>query len=175
MDRWQQYLFESHSEAQLRDWAVRLRRFRFCRAYGGHADDGDSLDVVFPYSTVEELRQFFSTLDIELVEDADQPAQPEPGKAYRGDVFQQFVSLVPGTQWIRQPGHCKIAGQDVFVWCDGKEIRISIGAHYIVTEEHVLSAQAVEKALAASTLQPHDPPKDSQHCICPKYYPAYFQ
>jgi hypothetical protein len=175
MDRWQQYLFESHPEPQLRDWAQRLRLFRFCRAYGGHANDGDSLDVVFPYEAIEELQQFFLALGIGLVEYDQQPAQPEVGRAYRGDVFQQYVSLIPHTRWIKQPGHCKIAGHDVFAWCDGKEIRISIGANYSVTEENVSAAQAVEEALVAAPLRPKDPPRDTQHCICPKYYPAYFE
>lgn len=70
---------------------------------------------------------------------------------------------------------CKIVGPDVFSWGDGKEIRISIGANYIVTEEGVLSAQVVEQVLAAASLRACDPPKASQHYICPKYYPAYFE
>jgi hypothetical protein len=37
------YLFEEHGPAQLRAWARRLTRFRFCRAVGGHANDGDTL------------------------------------------------------------------------------------------------------------------------------------
>ena len=38
------YLIADHGEATLRDWAQRLRFFRFCRAVpGGHAADGDSL------------------------------------------------------------------------------------------------------------------------------------
>lgn len=45
MDRWQQYLFEEHPETELRAWARRLKLFRFFRAFGGHANDGDSLDV----------------------------------------------------------------------------------------------------------------------------------
>lgn len=175
MGLWQQYLFENHSEAQLREWVVRLRLFRFCRAYGGHANDGDSLEVAFPYSNVEELRAFFTQLNIALVEYDSQPEQPEAGKAYRVDVFQQFASLIPGARWIEQPGHCKIAGRDVFAWCDGNEVRITIAANYLVTEEQILSAQDVEKVLFAVALQPSDPPKDSQHCICPKYYPAYFE
>ncbi|RYX97237.1 MAG: hypothetical protein EOO28_05250 [Comamonadaceae bacterium] len=175
MDRFQQYLFERNPEAQLRDWAMRLGRFRFCRACGGHANDGDSLEVVFPYRTPDELEQFLLALDIEVIRYGEKPMQPQPGKPYRGDTLQQFVSLVPDTCWIRQPGRCRIVGEDVFVWCDGKEIRISIGADYIVTEEHALAAEAVEEALADAPLCSKDPPIDSHHCICPKYYPTYFQ
>lgn len=51
-DRWLRYLFESHSEATFRNWAQRLKLFRFFRAHGGHANDGDSLDVSFRYDGV---------------------------------------------------------------------------------------------------------------------------
>ncbi|TJZ68367.1 hypothetical protein [Chitiniphilus eburneus] len=174
MDRWRQYLFENHPEAQLQAWARRLQMFRFCRAYGGHANDGDSLKVVFPYRGAEDLVRFCAELGVELVQYHEQPPQPQSGVPYPGDEYARFPSLVPGTQWFRQPGHCQIAGQPVFVWCDRDAIRISIGSDYIVTEEDVLSALRVEKALAQAPLQHRDPPADNEHCICPKYYPAYF-
>jgi hypothetical protein len=148
--------------------------FRLCRAYGGHADDRDSLDVTFPYNSSEELVRFFASLGIDLVHYRERPPQPEPGVSYRGDVYAQFPSLVPHTQWLRQPGHCQIAGQNVFAWCDRGVTRISIGSDYAVTEDDVSSAQVVESALTDVPLQHRDPPTDSLHCICPKYYPAYF-
>ena len=47
MDLWREYLLRTHPEATLKGWAKRLLLFRFCRAYGGHAIDGDSLDVAY--------------------------------------------------------------------------------------------------------------------------------
>ena len=108
MDRWNAYLFESHSESTLRGWAQRLHLFRFCRAYGGQANDSDSLDLVYRYQSVEELREFFGGLGIELVTFDERPPQPEAGVSYSGEDFGRFPSLIPGTQWIKQPGHCSI-------------------------------------------------------------------
>lgn len=55
-----------------------------------------------------------------------------------------------------------------------KEIRFAISANYIATEEEVFSSQAVEQVLGAASLLIHDPLKDSQHRIYPRYYTAYF-
>ena len=45
MDSWTRYLHRDHAADELRDWARRLEWFRFCRAIGGHANDGDQLLV----------------------------------------------------------------------------------------------------------------------------------
>ncbi|WP_230674500.1 hypothetical protein [Burkholderia glumae] len=88
----------------------------------------------------------------------------------------KFPSLVPGTEWIRQPGRCLIAGKPVFVWCGRNVATISIaGAPYTVTEADVQAAQAVEAVLASAWLERVDPPVDTKHYICPKYYPEYFE
>ena len=99
MDRWTQYLFEQHSEAELRAWAKRLKFFRFFRAFGGHANDGDSLNVVFAYQTTSQLESCLKDLGVEVVKFATQPPQPELWVSYRGDEFARFPSLVKGTTW----------------------------------------------------------------------------
>ncbi len=174
MDRWQAYLFQNHPESTLRAWAKRLHLFRFCRAYGGHANDGDSLDVAYRYEDFEQVSSFLDALGIKLVVHADRPPQPEPGKSYRGDVFAQFASLIPGTQWIEQPMDCQIAGQKVFAWCGRDQIKLSVRSDYEVTEADVEAAATVEQALLQTSLEREDPPTDNKHCICPKYYPEYF-
>jgi hypothetical protein len=174
MDRWRQYLFESHPEDTLRDWAKRLSFFRFVRAYGGHANDGDSLNVAYRCQSIEELERFFRYLEIPLVHFAERPAQPEIGISYPGDEFAKFASLIPGTRWIEQPGHCSIANHKVFASCEQDRIRISLDDDYRVTESHVKAAEAIEKVLLGAPLARIDPPIDNEHCICPTYYPDYF-
>ena len=44
MDRWTSYLFQSHTEETLRNWARRLSLFLFFRTFGGHAKDRGSLN-----------------------------------------------------------------------------------------------------------------------------------
>jgi hypothetical protein len=43
MVTFEQYMYRTHSRAELERWALRLRYFRFVRAIGGHANDPDSL------------------------------------------------------------------------------------------------------------------------------------
>lgn len=174
MDQWQDYLFKSQSEATYRNWAKRLRLFRFFRAFGGHANDGDSLDVAYKYDTPEELLGFFKFLGIVLIHHLEKPGQPEPGVSYPGDVFAKFPSIIKGTKWIEQPNHCQISGIDAFIWCEENRIKISVGKSYEITEEDVANAEKIETLLVASPLENIDPPADTKHYVCPKYYPSYF-
>jgi hypothetical protein len=174
MDRWKQYLFESHAEATLRDWASRLSLFRFFRAYGGHANDGDSLDVAYRYETIQELEAFLRLLGVALVKYSEKPPQPEEGISYTDDQFAQFPSLIRGTEWIRQPGHSVIAGRPAFVWCERNLAKISVGANFVVTEQDVRAAEAIEEVLAFASLTRVDPPHETEHYVCPRYYPEYF-
>ena len=174
MDCWKSYLLQSHSEDTLRSWANRLSFFRFFRAYGGHANDGDSLDVAFRYRDIEQLRSFLATLGVSLVEYEDMPPQPEPGVSYPGDEFAKFPSLIPNTKWVQQPGHSIVADNRVFIWCGQDTVKISISDGYWVTEKNVVSAEAVERALGASNLERIDPPANTRNYICPQHYPEYF-
>ena len=174
-NRWRQYLFRGHSEAILRQWAMRLAKFRFCRAYGGHANDGDLLQVSYGYQDVTDLEGFFSFLGMPLITFPRQPPQPEAGVGYRGDVFSAFPSLIPGTRWIEQPGRCTMADQEIFVWCEEDRINLMIGTDYRVTESDVAAAEKVEQVLEEAPLTILDPPVDDKHCICPKHYPDFFR
>jgi len=46
-ERWRQ---------SLRRWGRRLSMVRFCRAVGGHANDGDELMAVFRYESIPQLQ-----------------------------------------------------------------------------------------------------------------------
>ena len=173
MDLWRQYLFQSQSATTLGEWAKRLHVFRFVRAYGGHANDGDMLVAVFKYGSLDELREFFEFLGINLVAHEVCPPQPEAGRSYRGDEWK-FPSLIPDTKWIEQPGHREIAGQRVFIWCERGSVMISVASDYEVTEADATAAEIVERSLVGAALERLEPPIDSKHCICPKFYPEYF-
>ena len=176
MDRKTPYLFRQHSEGELREWARRLKFFRYCRASGGHANDGDSLEVAFSYDSDQDIKSFFDYLGVELVFHGTKPPQPEIGVPYPGDVFAAFPRLIKETEWIEQPGHCQIKGIPVFAFCEKGKIRLSVsGGSYEVTDEHVSNAESLEKVLAEAPLKVLDPPKDNKYCFCPKYYPNYFE
>jgi hypothetical protein len=154
MDRWDAYLFETHPEATLRAWARRLHLFRFCRAYGGQANDADSLQVVYSYQRFEELNGFLRHLGVKLVTFDEQTPRPDESFSYSG--------------------YWDVAGERALIWCEQESIRISVGEEYGVTELAVQAAEQIEKALIGVSLVRLDPPVDHKRCICPKYYPEYF-
>ena len=175
MDRWARYLFYEHSETELRDWASRLGMFRFFRAYGGHANDADRLCLALRYDSVEALLALFASLGVSPTHYDDKPDQPIPGKRYRGDEFSAFPSLIRGTEWIEQPGHCHIFGVPVFVYCENGLVNVSVGhGGWSVTETHVKWAEELETHLGSVSQLIVDPPRDTKHYVCPKYYPDFF-
>ena len=62
--RWEQYLFKEHSREQLAAWARRLAFFRFCRAWGGQANDADQLLVAFRIDSEDDLLDVLGILGI---------------------------------------------------------------------------------------------------------------
>jgi hypothetical protein len=63
-DRQRLYLFEEHSPARLSAWARRLTRFRFCRAYGGHVNDGDTLRLLLRIGSREDALTLLAALGV---------------------------------------------------------------------------------------------------------------
>ena len=59
-----EYITSTHSLERLQRWTDRLSAFRYCAAYGGHANDGDSLTAQYAGST-EELQRFANVLGMQ--------------------------------------------------------------------------------------------------------------
>lgn len=173
-DRWNLYLFERHDRQQIMQWAGRLRYFRFCRAVGGHANDGDQLLVAIAVETEADLVNVCATLWIALDIVAPDSPQPVPGVAYTAEEFGKFAPLVPGSRRIRQPGLVELAGQPAYVHAQANRLEISLSdtdRPYEVSEASVRSAERVEALLTQLAGRLIDPPRASRHCICPAYYP----
>jgi len=149
--------------------------FRFVRAIGGHANDGDELLVAFRYSGPDELREFFRRLGTELVVRQQRPPQPIAGTPYTSDEYARFPSTIPGTRWIEQPGHIQVDGQAAFAWCDASSIRLVVAEGYDVTEANVDGAEAIERLLLDTGLPRIDPPVEHERCVCPQYHPELFE
>jgi hypothetical protein len=107
------------------------------------------------------------------VDDIMRPFESVPGVTYRGDEFAKFPSLIAGTTWVEQPGHCLIAAQSAFVWCDTHAIKISVARGYEVDASAVVAAEAIERTLTTAPLERVEP-LDNKYCIRPKYYPDFF-
>ncbi|MCZ8064234.1 hypothetical protein [Silanimonas sp.] len=173
MDNWSRWLFQEHPEHRLRQWARRLKLFRFVRAAGGHANDGDELVLSYRYGSVDELQSRLALLGVLLKTYELAPPQPEVGKPYSSAEFASFPSLIFGTL-VEQPKWQRINGENIYIWCHEGVVKFSISDRYEVNEGSVLAAERVEQALPALALECIDPPVDRPHCICPKFYPQYF-
>jgi hypothetical protein len=175
--RWQLYLYETHSEQVLRSWAHALQYFRFCRAYGGHANDGDQLLVAIQLQSEQDLLEIFGALRI--------PVEPTTEREPRSVLSapSELARLPPKIPLVHipgffQPGHCSIAGAHVHAWVQTGRLELSIAdaqSPYDVTVAAVESARAVERLLDPLAGRLLDPPQDNKNCICPKYYPSFWQ
>lgn len=172
-ERWERYLYEVHSREALAEWAPSLRFFRYCRAFGGHAGDGDALRVALKFESRSDLERLFSHLGIPLVILPPDEPRPVPGKPYSGEEYSKFRSAVQRFPEIMQPGHVTVAGAAAFVWVDDDRMTIDTKGENVwdVDETAIASARRLEPLLEPLAAQVLDPPLDDRHCICPKYYP----
>ncbi len=174
--RWQSYFFEHHSREQMKSWTKRINLFRYFRAHGGHANDGDSLDLAIIFKNEEELISIFELLKIEFVKLNILPEQPIKGKSYSSNDFDKFPSLIENTKWVIQPGHTQIFGVKVFIYCYSNIIKISITARpYEVLQEDIESAHILEKHISKFDLRIKDPPFDTRNYLCPKFHKELFE
>ncbi|MDF1825974.1 MAG: hypothetical protein P1U68_15115 [Verrucomicrobiales bacterium] len=166
------YLFQEHSIEEVRAWNRRLKYFRYFRAYGGHANDRDSLDVAIAWGGEEELQTIFRQLEIEVVAHSTIPPQPVAGVSYSRAEYETFPALIPGTRWLEQPGHTRIGESPVFVWCLKDRIMISPkNDSPDVEESTVAAAEAIEPHLTVLADRIIDPPRDTDHYLCVAKHP----
>ena len=120
------WLFQRHSKQALSEWVTQLRYFYFVRAWGGHANDGDSFKAAFNYEgrqdLIAKLDQLGATLDII----PDNFPRPVIGQPYPYEEFQKFKSEIRGNEDLEQPGHKAIFGYMVFIWVGENVIEISV-------------------------------------------------
>ncbi len=150
--RWRDYVFCRPSRAELIAWGRRLRYFRFCKAIGGFAQDGDQLRVALRYTTIADLRQLLAQLGLPSL---------TTQAAYRRPLAR----------------HVQLAGARAFLTIDRvpqPQLMLSIADTenpYSVTVNAVTAAVAAEALLLAHEARIIDPPVASIYCVCPAYYP----
>jgi hypothetical protein len=174
------WLFDTHSKAQLKSWAHRLSHFRFCRAHGGQANDGDVLQVALRIDSEQDLLELFSKLGIPVRRVSENVAQPIPYIAYPLNEFAKFPTLIPQYKTLEQPGRVTLSVHEVYAWVDpGNPERLNLKLPPEDTIEGVTTSIVESAAYIEALLQPFadkilDPPIDSWRCICPKWHPEFW-
>ena len=100
------HLFSDHAELTLRDWARRLRIFRFCRAFGGHANDGDSLEAAYGWGSEQELHRCLELAgDLgSLRDEARATFLLGLAKYYRGELHDADRLNLQAREWLERTG-----------------------------------------------------------------------
>ena len=97
--RWLDYLFHGYSRAELGAWARRLHYFRFVKALGGHANDGDLLLAALHYADNAELRSLLAQFGLPAGPGNEAAPIPSPGRvALAGVNVHVAVRSVPQLQ-----------------------------------------------------------------------------
>lgn len=142
--------FRDHSKQQLREWARSMRYFRFITGPGGMLDHHDRLAVILKLTAPEDRDRIAAALGVE-------------GR------------VLPGSP---MPGVIVVNGVEVCVYDKSLELELSItnaDEPYGVTQTTVESARSVELYLDRVADKVSDPPQDNSLCLCPKYYPSFWQ
>ncbi|MEJ8305723.1 hypothetical protein [Saccharibacillus sacchari] len=165
---WIRYLYRVNSREELKRWANKLRYMRFCRAYGGHSNDGDRLLAAISVPSRERLEAVCEVLGIALL-----PMRPRR----ENEAFSFFeIKKYPD---LRQPGHAEIARVPVYVWVHRDRLTISVSDpddRYSVKESTVSAvAERVEPLLRELADLLIDPPQNDRNCICPQQHPELFR
>lgn len=171
----ERHLFETHSAAEIARWCAGLKRFRFCRARGGFAGDGDSLKASIEFADEAELTHVMHSLGVTLNLLSPDDPKPVPGKAYTGQEWKQFKTAVAEFPRYEQPGWEQIAGVPAFVWVGARRVDIDLsgagGDLYAVTERDYENALKVEGRIGSLALRFVHPPRGCQ-CLCPECHPS---
>lgn len=142
MSTWEHYLYERHSQEELHAWARRLRYFRFVRALGGHANDGDRLLLALRHDGPADAAVLCTQLD--------------PSATGRG---HHRIAGIPVFLWTNdQTLTLSLSGAD--------------SDPYSVTELDVTNAATLEPLIDRVQGRIIDPPFDDKHCLAPSTHPA---
>ncbi|MFI6910123.1 hypothetical protein ACIBKY_53335 [Nonomuraea sp. NPDC050394] len=163
---WDEYLYETHTPEQLHGWANSLAYFHFCRAYGGHSNDGDRLLAAL---RTDDPAGVLTTLGLPVKHIPPGTPQAVPGQGYTVQEYARFPSPIPGHPGLDQPGWVTLAGHPAHVWATATTLTISVHDAtdiYAVSESAVAAARAMERLLAPLSAHVIDPPQNDRNCVC---------
>lgn len=175
MDRHWDYMYREHSAAEVRRWARHLHHLRYCRAYGGHANDVDRFAVTFPTADRPTLLAVFAALGLEPRKLTPDAKIVEEGRKYSGAEAGQLHWPIDIAPDLEVPDDPRIEGVRVSIIVGRGELDLSIfpqsDDQWSLTEADFELATRVDAFLATRALATIDPPQDDDHCFCPKHHP----
>jgi len=171
---WEEWFFGEHSKHQMIEWIKIIKKFRYVRAIGGHANDCDELLLGIVFNNTSEMLLTLEKWGVILKKHHEKPPQPLIGIRYSGKEYMSFPSIIKGTFWVEEPGHCTIFGQNVIISCGEKGMYITANLKQEITDSDIKKAQIIEQHLSHFDLEYRDPPRDNKYCLCPKYHLEIF-
>lgn len=132
------WIFENHDKDTLSRWVSSLKLFRFVRAWGGHANDGDQFILLIDYNGIEELKSALHELGAELRTIPEGYPRPVPGVSYKWEEYRKFKNEIYEHPGYEQPGKVYLLNREVYVFIRDELIQIQvrdIENPYIVTED----------------------------------------
>ncbi len=177
--RFADYLFARHPRQTLGGWARALGHLRFCRALGGHANDGDSFRAAVCFQGEAGLLGVCRRLALGLDPLAPDTPRPLAGRPYSGEEFARFPRPIAFLPHYEQPGRVRVLGVPAFVWVGRDVVELELsgagGDPYVVTEADFQNAKRLDHELGGLGLEFRDPPVNTPHCVCPDFWPELFQ
>jgi hypothetical protein len=162
----------------VRRWARALQIFRFCRAKGGMANDGDDFRCLLRFQGEDGLLALCRRLGLPLERLPPGLPQPVAGLSYRAAEMDRFRTPIRPFTGYGQPGHAQLFGVPAFVWVREGTLEIHLsgteGDSYSVGEPDFENALRLDGEIGRAGLEVIDPPLDDLRCCCPRYWPELF-
>lgn len=163
------YLFETHSRSTIQRWNSCLKWFRFCRAHGGHVNDGDSFQASIQISDKVELLMIMDLLEVDLETLSPDNPEPMPGISYTAAEYEAFRFPIRDYPEFEQPGWRDVFGSPCYISVRNQVLDLQLsGAEltkFDVTERDFENARRIEEQLDGHGLKFVHPPRGCR-CIC---------
>jgi len=167
--KWAAWFFRTHGREELARWTASMRFFRFVRAIGGHANDGDTLEVALRFDSEGDLIALATGLGIVLRE-VPAVRDERRKRAHRTREFDELPCRIDGHPRYLQPCLVELDGVQCFAWIypGSLVLRLSgaAGDPYEVTEDDVRGALLLEARIAPFADRVLDPPSP-ERCFTP--------
>jgi hypothetical protein len=163
---WMAWLTKEHDEVTIKSWSNSLRMFRFCRADRGSGTNGDKLVLTFGFHNSDQYNLLACTFATDMPPFA---LTSSPSNIYNDDTLLRGMALwQKWTTVADMPAHLLISG-----WTCSISVQ-STKNIWIVDQQSVDRACAMEERLKILSPLVMDPPRESASCVCPKFYPLWF-